>query len=236
MPFIFSVSRHIDYDLAQRLKDQKVDLLVLEGMGRAIHTNFDTNFNCESLKVAVIKNRWLAARLGGDMYSVVFKYEQTGKTTWIWIEMALNTGNCLLMFCWFYKLWFLPITVIPLFRGHLLCNWSWIIGFPVVIQSHKYYVMLLIFQMYASYLNWYGISKRLLGPCVCVYLNWYGISKRLLGPCVCVWVWECVSVRSLPICHIPRWSVINNTKQHYKRSRGWFLWMLWNLWYQLRHM
>jgi hypothetical protein len=26
--------------------------------------------------MAVIKNRWLAERLGGDMYSVVFKYEQ----------------------------------------------------------------------------------------------------------------------------------------------------------------
>ena len=52
-----------------------VDLIVLEGMGRAIHTNFHTKFKCESLKVAVLKNRWLAQHLGGDMFSVVFKYE-----------------------------------------------------------------------------------------------------------------------------------------------------------------
>lgn len=46
-------------------------------MGRAIHTNFDAAFSCEALKVAVIKNRWLANRLGGDMFSVVFKYAKS---------------------------------------------------------------------------------------------------------------------------------------------------------------
>ena len=43
---------------------------------RAVHTNYDAKFTCESIKLAAIKNRWLAKRLGGDMYSVVFKYEQ----------------------------------------------------------------------------------------------------------------------------------------------------------------
>ena len=43
---------------------------------RAVHTNYDAKFTCESIKLAVIKNRWLAQRLGGDMYSVVFRYEQ----------------------------------------------------------------------------------------------------------------------------------------------------------------
>ncbi|XP_046667843.1 4'-phosphopantetheine phosphatase [Homalodisca vitripennis] len=52
-----------------------VDLLVLEGMGRAVHTNLDAKFTCETLKMAVIKNRWLANRLGGPMFSVVCKYE-----------------------------------------------------------------------------------------------------------------------------------------------------------------
>lgn len=54
---------------------RKCDLIVLEGMGRAVHTNLDAQFQCETLKVAVIKNRWLANRLGGDMYAVLFKYE-----------------------------------------------------------------------------------------------------------------------------------------------------------------
>ncbi|RZF32049.1 hypothetical protein LSTR_LSTR005953 [Laodelphax striatellus] len=52
-----------------------VDLLVLEGMGRAVHTNLNAQFRCECLKVAVIKNRWLANRLGGPMFSVLCKYE-----------------------------------------------------------------------------------------------------------------------------------------------------------------
>uniref|UniRef100_A0A8D9BB08 4'-phosphopantetheine phosphatase n=1 Tax=Cacopsylla melanoneura TaxID=428564 RepID=A0A8D9BB08_9HEMI len=52
-----------------------VDLIVLEGMGRAVHTNLNAHFTCESLKLAVIKNRWLAQRLGGQMFSIVCKYE-----------------------------------------------------------------------------------------------------------------------------------------------------------------
>lgn len=51
------------------------DLIVLEGMGRAVHTNIDAEFVCDSLKLAIIKNRWLAKRLGGDMFSVVCKFE-----------------------------------------------------------------------------------------------------------------------------------------------------------------
>jgi type II pantothenate kinase len=58
------------------MAEKQVDLIVLEGMGRAIHTNLYAKFKCESLKVAVLKNRWLAERLGGEMFSVVFKYEK----------------------------------------------------------------------------------------------------------------------------------------------------------------
>jgi len=59
------------------MKETQADLVVLEGMGRAVHTNFYAPFACDVLKIAVIKNRWLAAQLGGDMYSVVFKYERS---------------------------------------------------------------------------------------------------------------------------------------------------------------
>ncbi|KAG7252350.1 hypothetical protein CRUP_000834, partial [Coryphaenoides rupestris] len=44
-------------------------------MGRAIHTNYYARLTCETLKMAVIKNTWLADRLGGKLFSVVFKYE-----------------------------------------------------------------------------------------------------------------------------------------------------------------
>lgn len=70
--------RRVNTELALKCRD--ADLLILEGMGRAIHTNYDAKFTCDSIKLAVIKNRWLAQRLGGDMYSVVFRYEQ-GQTS-----------------------------------------------------------------------------------------------------------------------------------------------------------
>jgi len=63
-------------DVAKAMVKEGVELLVLEGMGRAVHTNLGATFNCETLKLAVLKNRWLATRLGGKMFSVLCKYEK----------------------------------------------------------------------------------------------------------------------------------------------------------------
>ncbi len=53
-----------------------VDLLVLEGMGRAVHTNFRTRFKCDTLKLAMIKTERIAKRLfGGQLYDCVCVYE-----------------------------------------------------------------------------------------------------------------------------------------------------------------
>ena len=41
----------INNKLSTDMVEMGVDLLVLEGMGRAIHTNLYTSFACESLKV-----------------------------------------------------------------------------------------------------------------------------------------------------------------------------------------
>lgn len=51
------------------------DLIVLEGMGRSVHTNLHTEFAVDSLKVAVLKNEWLAKTLGAKQFGVIFKYE-----------------------------------------------------------------------------------------------------------------------------------------------------------------
>ncbi|MGH0189648.1 UNVERIFIED_CONTAM: hypothetical protein FKN15_037215 [Acipenser sinensis] len=69
----------LDKGLATLVRERHTDLVVIEGMGRAIHTNYYAVLRCESLKLAVIKNSWLAERLGGKIYSVVFKYEQPSK-------------------------------------------------------------------------------------------------------------------------------------------------------------
>eukprot|EP00064_Thunnus_orientalis_P018896 superscaffoldBa00004510_g19005 len=70
----------LDKVLASVVRERQTDLVIIEGMGRAIHTNYYAMLSCESLKMAVIKNSWLADRLGGKLFSVVFKYEvPTGK-------------------------------------------------------------------------------------------------------------------------------------------------------------
>ncbi|XP_069803942.1 4'-phosphopantetheine phosphatase isoform X1 [Dendropsophus ebraccatus] len=69
----------LDKSLAMLVKERNTDLVIIEGMGRAIHTNYYAVLQCESLKLAVIKNSWLAERLGGKLFSVVFKYETPPK-------------------------------------------------------------------------------------------------------------------------------------------------------------
>uniref|UniRef100_A0A2K5U9H3 4'-phosphopantetheine phosphatase n=1 Tax=Macaca fascicularis TaxID=9541 RepID=A0A2K5U9H3_MACFA len=65
----------LDKGLAALVRERGADLVVIEGMGRAVHTNYHAALCCESLKLAVIKNAWLAERLGGRLFSVIFKYE-----------------------------------------------------------------------------------------------------------------------------------------------------------------
>lgn len=51
------------------------DLIILEGMGRAVHTNLNAKFKVDSLKLAVLKNEWLANSLGAEQFAVLFAYE-----------------------------------------------------------------------------------------------------------------------------------------------------------------
>lgn len=62
-------------ELNDAIRAHDVDLLIIEGMARALHTNLNAKFKCETLKLAVIKNQWLANRLGGDTFSIICKYE-----------------------------------------------------------------------------------------------------------------------------------------------------------------
>ncbi|CAD5113104.1 DgyrCDS2294 [Dimorphilus gyrociliatus] len=68
--------RYIDSALADIMNTKQIDLVILEGMGRAIHTNLNVKLRCDCLKVAVIKNKWLARKLGGEMFSVMFKLDK----------------------------------------------------------------------------------------------------------------------------------------------------------------
>ncbi|XP_065055956.1 4'-phosphopantetheine phosphatase-like [Rhopilema esculentum] len=64
--------RRIDASLAEEMR--KADLIVLEGMGRSIHTNYSARFSCDMIKLAVLKNPWLALKFGGKTFDIMFKF------------------------------------------------------------------------------------------------------------------------------------------------------------------
>ncbi|KAJ3386678.1 Pantothenate kinase 4 [Entophlyctis sp. JEL0112] len=58
--------QHVNEELTAECAD--ADFIVIEGMGRAIHTNFYVKFTVDCLKIAVFKNPQAAKVLGASMY------------------------------------------------------------------------------------------------------------------------------------------------------------------------
>lgn len=54
---------------------EDADLVILEGMGRAIESNYDAAFAVDCLKLALIKDEQVASDIGGELYDCVCKYE-----------------------------------------------------------------------------------------------------------------------------------------------------------------
>lgn len=65
--------------LAEAVVRRGVDLVVLEGMGRAIESNLNAAFTCDVVKIAMLKDGNVAGKLGGDLYDLVFKFEPAMK-------------------------------------------------------------------------------------------------------------------------------------------------------------
>ena len=61
--------------LCAAVRSRKVDLIVLEGMGRALESNYDAQFKCDALKLAMIKDAGVAELFGGKVYDLVFRFE-----------------------------------------------------------------------------------------------------------------------------------------------------------------
>ncbi|KAJ1671385.1 hypothetical protein EV182_007657, partial [Spiromyces aspiralis] len=61
--------RRIDERLVRHSRD--ADLVVIIGMGRAIHTNFYARFNCDVVKMAVFKNFMAAQVVGAHIYDAM---------------------------------------------------------------------------------------------------------------------------------------------------------------------
>ncbi len=66
----------INPDLADAVTRRKVDLCVLEGMGRAIETNYDARFTCDSLKLAMIKDVGVGHEIDAEMFDLVLRFDQ----------------------------------------------------------------------------------------------------------------------------------------------------------------
>ncbi|WOL02923.1 pantothenate kinase 2 [Canna indica] len=66
--------RQVSSDLAAAAKD--ADLIILEGMGRSLHTNLNAQFRCDALKLAMVKNQRLAEKLfNGNIYDSICRFE-----------------------------------------------------------------------------------------------------------------------------------------------------------------
>lgn len=66
---LLAVSEQLNVEAAD------ADLVILEGMGRALESNFDAQFDCDALKLAMIKEDYVAAWLGGKLYDVVCRFD-----------------------------------------------------------------------------------------------------------------------------------------------------------------
>jgi damage-control phosphatase, subfamily II, stand-alone protein len=63
---------------AAAVRRRPVDLVVLEGMGRAIESNLDAAFTCDAMKIAMLKIEGVARWLGGKVYDLVLRFEGAG--------------------------------------------------------------------------------------------------------------------------------------------------------------
>ncbi|MEM6391783.1 MAG: ARMT1-like domain-containing protein [Planctomycetota bacterium] len=62
--------------LADAVVERGVDLVVLEGMGRAVESNLDARLSCDCLKLAMIKDLGVADALGGaELFDLVCRFE-----------------------------------------------------------------------------------------------------------------------------------------------------------------
>jgi len=63
-------------DVTEELNEAAADadLLVLEGMGRSVETNFDTSFTVDTLKIAILKDNHVASRIGGETFDCICRY------------------------------------------------------------------------------------------------------------------------------------------------------------------
>lgn len=66
----------VSQELVAAVYREPIDLVVLEGMGRAVESNLDAAFHCDSLKLAMVKDQGVAEALGGKVYDLVMRFDE----------------------------------------------------------------------------------------------------------------------------------------------------------------
>lgn len=67
--------RAIGRELRDEIARHPPDLVVLEGMGRAVESNWNARLRADTLKIAMLKDASVARHLGGNLYDVVLRFE-----------------------------------------------------------------------------------------------------------------------------------------------------------------
>ncbi len=65
--------RHVSDECNRQAAD--ADLLIFEGMGRALESNFNATFKIDAVKLCMIKEEIIAMRHNGKVFDVVFRYD-----------------------------------------------------------------------------------------------------------------------------------------------------------------
>lgn len=85
--------RRVSHELCVAARD--ADLVVLEGMGRAVHTNLRAEFACDAVKLAMIKNGRLAKKIfGGKLYDCVFVARARRRSRNPAAQLLLRSRRC----------------------------------------------------------------------------------------------------------------------------------------------
>ncbi len=62
-------------ELCDAVDQKEVDLVVLEGMGRAVESNLHVDLTCDVMNLALVKDPDVAMHIGGQMYDQVMRFE-----------------------------------------------------------------------------------------------------------------------------------------------------------------
>lgn len=62
-------------ELARVVAESPIDLVILEGMGRSIESNYDTRFTCDVLRLAMVKDAGVARRLNAQPFDLVMRFD-----------------------------------------------------------------------------------------------------------------------------------------------------------------